>query len=174
MYPFIGLVGPSGSGKTTLIMEAIRALPDQVTMMRSVTTRPRRGPEDVASYTFVTGEEILKRHTEGHLVNLSEYANNLYAFDRRVLDATLTTRIGIQALVESAIQPLRQAGYNLHIVRIIPEGTIDQRDPVRIIADQERTKDSPKADLTINNRFIPGGREAAAEAFIAYLKALIV
>lgn len=172
LHPFIGLIGPSGAGKTTLISQALAQLPDQVTIIRSVTTRPRRGPEDDLSYEFITREEILERHTAGHLVNLSEYAGYFYGFDRRVLNDALQNKIGLQALVESAIEPLRNAGYDLRIVKIIPEGKIDSRSHARNLADQERSKQTYAADLSIYNRFVSGGQEQATKEFISYLAKL--
>lgn len=171
-HPFVGLVGPSGSGKTTLIRAALHRLPERCTIVKSVTTRPRRGPEDDMSYEFVTREEIIKRHAAGYLVNFSEYAGNFYGFDRRVLDTALEQQIGLQALVESAIDPLRHAGYDLKLIRIIPEGTTNQRNQARVIADQERAQDSHVPDLVIDNRFSQGGLDEATNAFINYLKLL--
>lgn len=173
-YPFIGLVGPSGSGKTTLITEAIRHLPEHVAIMRSTTTRPRRGPEDDASYEFIARDEMLTRNEQGRLVNVSEYAGNLYAFDRDILNQTLQQRIGIQALVESAIDPLRDAGYDLRIVRIMPIGDIDQRSDARTTADKHRQAlFSYTPDKIIENHFQQGGKEHAVETFLTYLRHLI-
>lgn len=173
-YPFIGLVGPSGSGKTTLITEAIQRFPDMCRIMRSTTTRPRRGPEDDVSYEFVSRDEMIRRNEQGRLVNLSEYAGNLYAFDREILDQTLQHHIGLQALVESAIDPLTKAGHDLRIVRIIPIGDINQRSDERMAADKKRqTLFSYTPDNIIENSFQPGGKEVARDAFLTYLTQLV-
>lgn len=173
LHPFIGLVGPSGSGKTTLITAAIRRLPEHVRMVRSSTTRPARENEDASSYDFVSVEEMLHREDAGRLINCSEYAGHLYGFDRHIVDETLATHLGLQAIVESAVARIRAAGYDLRLVRVIPEGTIDQRDDARTRADNERAKQPIKVDLELHNHFSPGGLEACEEEFIAYLKTLI-
>lgn len=172
LRPFVGLIGPSGSGKTTLITEALKQLPNQIRMMKSVTTRPRRGPEDDLSYEFVTREDMLARRDAGHLVNFSEYAGNFYGFDRRVLDETLAHHAGLQAIVESAVEPIRAGGYTLCIVRIIPEGIINQRSSDRAHADQARAKEHIEADLILHNRFEPGGLAMSTQTFIAFLRGL--
>jgi guanylate kinase len=164
MRPIIGLVGPSGSGKSTLINEMIRRFPDRIALKKSLTTRPKRNEEDELSYFFVTVEELRRREAIGQLVQVSEYAGNFYADDRVYLDGLLSERAGAGALVEQGILNLRNAGYQVIIIRIVPEqAETGREDKERERADAERAKLTLPADITIVNAFTPGGLEKACQ-----------
>lgn len=172
MKPIIGLVGPSGSGKTTLIEEMVRRFPERVGILKSLTTRPRRGPEDDANYDFVNVEEMRKRETDGRLVQVSEYAGNLYAHDRQHADELLKNKIGMCALVEQGVRNLQKAGYHVVVVDIIPKGWSDEREAKRAAADRERAASGLEPDFTIVNSFEPGGLTRAEQELETVLRSL--
>jgi guanylate kinase len=164
MHPIIGLVGPSGSGKTTLIEAMLARFPERVAILKSLTTRPRRGPEDDPNYDFVSVEEMRRMERNGELVQVSEYAGNLYAHSRKHLDELLENRIGICALVEQGVRNLRNAGYDVKVIKITPHGG-EAKSEARAEADIKRAKDDIKADFEIVNSFEPGGLERAERDF---------
>jgi guanylate kinase len=172
MHPIIGLVGPSGSGKTTLIEDMVRRFPERVGILKSLTTRPRRGPEDDANYDFVSVEEMRSREIAGRLVQISEYAGNLYAHDRDHCDGLLQKKIGICALIEQGVRNLRNAGYQVIVVDIIPKGWPGERDVARAMADKQRAASGLEADFTITNSFVSGGLEKAEQDLVEIVERL--
>jgi guanylate kinase len=171
MKPILGLVGPSGSGKTTLIEEMLRRFPERVGIVKSLTTRPRRGPEDDPNYDFVSVDEMRRMESNGELVQVSEYAGNLYAHERKHLDELLKTKIGICALVEQGVRNLREAGYHVLVVKIVPEGG-EARSEARAEADIKRAQSGLASDVEIVNSFETGGLEKAEGALADIIRAL--
>lgn len=170
MRTIFGLVGQSGSGKTTLIQEVIARFPDAVGIVKSLTTRARRSPEDDQFYDFITVDEMRRREAAGKLIQVSEYAGNLYANDRSELDALLSEKFGINALVESGVNNLRHAGYNVTVVKILPFHNPSLTDKAREIADAQRAQTHLPADIVINNSFEPGGKEKAVQQLTNYIR----
>lgn len=171
MHPILGFVGPSGVGKTTLMLELLNHVPDKVIPLKSLTTRPRRGPEDDVFYTFTTKEDIQARKQTGKIFSFSEYAENFYAFDREQVDKTLNEKIGLQALVENSLDQIHQAGYELIIIKVVPKGKIDQRSKEREIADIERAQTTHYTpDLIVENSFEPNGLQEATQTILTFMK----
>ncbi len=173
MHQMIGFVGPSGTGKTLLIDTLLEQFPDQLVRIRSLTTRPRRGPEDDVWYRFVTPAEIDAMEAAGELIQRSEYAGHSYANHRHEIDALLEQRIGIMPIVEQGVLNFRNAGYQVDIIRIIPRDRKNMADATRQQADLERARIALPAILEIENSFLPGGKERAIEQLIEYLKTSI-
>ncbi len=167
--PIIGLVGPSAAGKSTLILEMVRFFPSKVGIVKSLTTRPRRGPEDDLFYDFVTVEEMRRREKDGHLIQISEYAGNLYAHDRAHVDRLLTIKVGICALVEQGVMNLRAAGYDVRVITVTPVDGGVERDEARRVADASRAKQRLDAALAIQNSFAQGGLEKASRELSGYV-----
>ena len=172
MKPIVGLVGPSGSGKTTLIEELVRRYPEAVGVVKSLTTRPRRGPEDDPNYDFISVEEMRKREASGRLVQVSEYAGNLYAHDWDHLNELLKDKIGMCALVEQGVRNLRAASLDVRVVHILPRGGEGARDEARETADKKRAASGLTPDIVIVNDFAPGGLERAADELARYIESL--
>ena len=169
MKTIFGLVGASGAGKTTLILDMLKRMPDKLGVITSLTTRARRNEEDDLFYTFVTAGDMMQRKAEGRLVQMSEYAGNYYANDRKVMDALLAEKFGIAALVEEGINNLRHAGYHIVVIKIIPFHHPVSDDLVRKRADEERALTHLPADFILNNSFEPGGKEKAADRLAAFM-----
>ncbi len=161
MHPFICLIGPSGAGKTTLMREAIARVPN-AQIVQSVTTRlPRANdPDEARWYDFVSPGELLLRKEAGRLLSCLEYAHHFYAFDRALIEETLTRGIGFQAVVESVLPKLRAAGIPLACVLVKPIG-FPERNATRTIADAERTYDFVP-DLVLPHRYLPEGLDTDA------------
>lgn len=177
MRTIFGLVGSSGAGKTTLILEIVKRFHDAVAIVKSLTTRPKRGPEDDAFYDFVTVEELRQREKDGRLIQVSEYAGNLYANDRQELDALLKEKFGINALVEDGVNNLRRGGYNVTVIKVLPVHNAGHTsvDPPNVIkerqdADRKRAQANLPADFILNNSFEPGGKEKAIERLAKYIQ----
>ncbi|HVM90774.1 MAG TPA: ATP-binding cassette domain-containing protein [Verrucomicrobiae bacterium] len=173
MNPIVGLVGPSGSGKTTLIEAMVARFPERVGILKSLTTRARRGPEDDVNYDFVSVEEMRAREKAGRLVQVSAYAGNLYAHDRDHCNGLLEEKIGICALVEQGVRNLRNAGYEVIVVGIVPENWPGERDAARAQADKQRAASGLEPDYTITNSFEPGGLTRAEDALAERISRIV-
>lgn len=172
MYPIIGLVAPSGAGKSTLIMELLQRYP-KLAIVKSFTTRPRRGIDDDLFYEFITEDELRKKEDNGDLTHVSEYAGCYYTNDKRYLDKLLEDKVGIAALVESGVRFLREAGYKVYVIKITPEGNLESGDVKRLIADKERAADNLTADLEVVNSHAPGGKGKAIDEICEFLDTII-
>lgn len=169
MKRIIAFVGPTGAGKTTLILELVRHMSDRLSVVKSLTTRARRGPEDDQFYQFVPREEIRKREADGRLLQVSEYAGNLYANDKVDLDHLLEYKIGLMALVEDSVPKFRNAGYQLTVIRVVPKDHPKTADVLRAQADASRAAIPLDADLELENSFRPGGKETAIRSLIEFI-----
>lgn len=168
MYPIFGLIGPSGSGKTTFIEEMVRRWPDRLAVVKSLTTRPRRGPEDDLHYDFLTREDMAKREQRGTLLQRAEHAGNIYATDRKDVHALLEKKFGINALVEPAVKDFRNAGCEMILIKLIPIN--HQTRDGRSEADKQRAQTVLNFDFELTNSFEPGGKEKAVGNLIEFLK----
>lgn len=173
MYPIFGLVGPSGSGKTTIILELLKQFPDQLAVIKSLTTRPRRGPEDDVFYDFISPKEMEQKKSAGLLFSISEYAGNAYAFDYKKTTEIVQKKCGIQALVESSFKQIRSAGFELNIIKIIPKGEIDQRSKEREREDAERSAVLYTPALRVINAFEEDGLKTAVSTIAEYTNKIL-
>jgi guanylate kinase len=83
------VVGPSGCGKTALIEEMLKRFPDDLVIMRSLTTRQRRATDDDRSTRFVGRSEFTELRDTGRLVQWVEYDGNLYGMPSTMLKISL-------------------------------------------------------------------------------------
>jgi len=164
MKPIIGLVGPSGSGKTTLIMAMLNRFPNTLTPLKSLTTRPAREEQDKLFYNIVTKEKLRELEHEGKLIQVSEYAGNLYANDTEALLESLNQKAAIGALVEDGVRHFTEAGFNVITIKVIPEGAYVLDDTTRLAADTKRAEQPIEADFEIINSFDAGGLKTAITA----------
>lgn len=163
-------VGPSGSGKSTIIAEMLRRFPDRLGVIRSVTTRPKRSAEDDLNYRFLTRDEFIALREAGRLIQGVEYAGQFYGNDRQDADEVFASgRQGLIALVEDGVVNFRNAGYRVAMIRITPVGDYDGRSEERRQTDEERARTGPPPDIEIENRFEPGGLDAASDSAAAYI-----
>ncbi len=172
MYPIIGLVAPSGAGKSTLIMEVLQRYP-KLAIVKSFTTRPRRGMDDDLFYEFITKDELREKENSGVLTHVSEYAGNYYTNDKKYLNELLKQKVGITALVESGVRFLREAGYQVYVIKIVPEAHKESCDVKRLIADKERQNESLPADLKVVNSHQPGGKGKAVEDICKFIDTVV-
>lgn len=157
MQPIIGLVGPSGSGKTTLIKEMLKRFPKKLAALKSLTTRPRRDADDKLFYDFISEKDMREKDRNNELIQISEYAGNLYGNDLMKTTELLQNKAGICALVEQGVKNFQEAGFNVIIVKILPEGGRISEDEARRSADTTRAQENLEADFEIVNSFSPGG-----------------
>lgn len=173
-HPIISLVGSSRSGKSTLIHEMVRFFPGSVGIVKSITTRDKRGPEDDANYDeFVSFDEMERRRVSGRLIQVSEYVGQLYANDREHVNRLLDVKIGICALVEQGVINLQEAGYDVRVVYVVPVNGGEVSDEARRKADEQRALYRLDAALTIENSFAPGGLEKASRKLSDYIVRLM-
>ncbi len=170
MKTIFGLVGPSGSGKTALILEMLARFPDRLAVAKSLTTRLKRSGEDDVFYDFVSRDELERRRDDGRLVQISDYAGNLYANGREELDALLHEKNGITALIEDGVNNLRQGGYHVTVIKVLPFHNPSISDEMRKKVDAERAKSHLPADFILNNSFEPGGLAKAVDQLAAFIE----
>ena len=71
------LVGASGVGKTT-VAEKVLSLSDKFVLVRSATTRPRRGDGKDEEYVYLTEGEFRSRIDNGEMLEYTVYSGNYY------------------------------------------------------------------------------------------------
>jgi len=151
-----------------LILEMVKRWPDELAIIKSLTTRPSRGPEDELFYHFVTPEKFEQRRAEGHFLQSAEYAGNLYATDRGEVHKLLAEKYGITALVESSIKDFCAAGCRIILIKIKPIN--HQTRDGRAQADQRRAQTPLAFDAEVTNSFEPDGKERAIKALSSILE----
>lgn len=167
------LVGPSGSGKSTLINGAVRALNENLAIIKSVTTRDKKSVEDELFYDFITIDDFLREEQNDSFVELIEYAGNYYGYLRTDVDAVLSEKNGICAATEHGVIALMRSGYHVKAIKIIPKSQPETRNTKRKKADKERSKLHITCQKEIINSFAPGGKEKVAEELINYIKGFV-
>ncbi len=174
-HPILGLVGPSGAGKTALILAMREQFAQQTSILKSLTTRPRRDEQDALFYEFVSVEELRTRERLGRLVQVSEYAGNLYAHDRVHLEQATSTGVALCAIVEHGVLALREAGYDIRTLQLIPTHATQllRDEPARIQADAQRKALIAHHDFTLTNDFRAGGWEASVARMAEIVESLI-
>ncbi len=171
LFPVIALIGESGGGKTSIIHAAIKELPDRLEVIKSLTTRPMRGADDLLNYDLVTHEEFERREKAGRLLQSVEAFGNRYGTDREYVNDILSKKIGIFVMVEEGIRQYQEAGYNVRVVRVIPKG----HTPRGGREDEDKKRKSAfglNADLTIVNEFVPEGFEKAVHGLVSYVQSI--
>ncbi len=170
----IALVGPSGSGKSTLITEMLRRFPKRLAVVRSTTTRAKRGAEDDMYYDFVTVPEFEAMDAADRFVKRYEYAGNLYGTDRAHIDALFAAgKCGINAFLPDAMVPLRAAGYSVIVIKVIPKDGFTSRSRTRANADKKRSKIPLAVDFPLENSFAHDGLDLAVGQLSIFLTALL-
>ncbi len=165
------LVAPTGGGKSTLIQEMLRAFPNDLAVVISTTTRPKRpGPEDDIFYRFVSDAEFEARVAAEHFVQHVRYGGNRYGTDRRDIESVFAAgRCGINAFVEPAVWNVRRAGYEVVAIRIVPSGPYRGRDEARAKDDAARANLGFVPELEIQNSFEPGGLETSVDVLSSFI-----
>lgn len=172
-YPIMVLVGTSGGGKTSLLLEMLRRYPEKCAAIKSKVTRPQRNAQDAIFYDFVTFEDFEKLDRDGRLFQRVTFGGHHYGCDRQQTDAIVADKIGLVVLVQQSVADFQNAGYRLHLVRILPEGHRPRAEAQRIHDDEEREKIPLDYDETIINSFTPGGFERAADHLAAIIENIL-
>ncbi len=167
------LVAPSGAGKSTLIQELMKAMPKTFGVVKSTTTRPRRpGPEDDIFYTFVDDAEFDWRLENNLFVQHVRYGGNRYGTDHRDVDSVFFRGLhGICAMTEQGVMNVRNGGYEVAAMRIIPTGPYQGRDEARARDDAARAQLGFLCDIEFENSFEPGGLAKTLDGLMTYVSA---
>jgi guanylate kinase len=169
-----GFLGASGSGKSTIMIQLLNFFP-HVSIIKSTSTRPRRDETDDLFYKLVDLGYLESQANKANFLNHEQYAGNHYVYERQELDSVLAGRCGMFAIIESAVPKIRAHGYDLKLIKIIPdrEWVLDRADQ-RSLADAEREKTSDLSfDLVVQNSFKPGGLEASVTQISRFIQQLI-
>ncbi len=163
-------VGPSKAGKTTLIRAMAAAFPDDLEEALSITTRPPRGPKDAKTYLFITFDGLRVKEADGKLVQMVEYAGHLYANDRDEIDQLLKRHHALIALTEQGVRNFLDAGYEVVVIRIRPNGHARTDNAERKQADAEREKLKIPVHIDLLNSFAPSGLDRAIQELTRMLR----
>lgn len=173
MHPILALVGPSGSGKTTILNELHRRHPNKTVFIRTLTSRPFRGPEDEQCYIQTSKQDILEMQERGEIFQILPYANHLYATRRADLRTWLMQGVGLMALVDDAVD-LYRSEFELVVVKIRPTGQWSNRDSIRAAADLKRDEIDIRPDLVIENFFDPSHPDVGLMAVVDQIEQHLV
>jgi guanylate kinase len=167
------LIAPSGGGKSTLIQELMKEMPGTFGIVKSTTTRPRRpGPEDELFYHFVDDAEFDWCLTNNLFVQHVRYGGNRYGTDQRDIASVFNAdKHGICAMTEQGVLNVRNGGYEVAAIRIVPTGPYAGRDEIRARDDAARAKLSFVADIEFENSFEPGGLAKTLDGLMCYVNA---
>lgn len=156
-------VGASGSGKSTLMLELLKIFP-HLQIIKSTTTRPKRDDTDDLFYKFVE-TDYAENGPKDNFLTHELYAGNHYIYEKNVLDDVLESHCGMFAIVEPTVPKLRNLGYNLKLIKIVPERNFEiDREKDRKTADESRNKNSDLAfDLVVVNSFGQNGLQQSVE-----------
>lgn len=89
MKSIFTLVGPAKVGKTTLVLKVADAIPDNVGIIKSTTTRSEWDEKDANSYIFLTKEEFEKKLGCGDFIEYVENEGQFYGFEKKIVDEAL-------------------------------------------------------------------------------------
>ncbi len=174
--PIIALIGDSGSGKTSLIEGALDRLGNKIRIIPSITTRPRRGPEDDLYYHFTTPMRFAQLRQEGDLLQEAKYGGSYYGTRRSEVEYILRQSFGINALVQESVLDFRKAGFTVKVVFVAvsdqPEHLQHRGDAKRAQDDRARAQALLRPDHLIMNSFAPGGFERAVNELVQYIETL--
>ncbi len=173
MHPILALVGPSGSGKTSILDELHRRHPTKTLFIRTLTSRPFRGPEDEKCYIPASKGEILEMQERGEIFQILPYAGNLYATRRADLHTWLNQGVGLMALIDDAVD-LYRSEFELVVVKIRPSGEWANRDSIRAEADLKRDEIDIRPDLVVENRFDLTNPEGELMSVVALIENYLI
>ena len=88
MKRLIIIAGPSAGGKTT-VAEELLSKRKELSLIRSVTTRAKRGDGKDGEYIYLDREEFLLALERGDILEYMEYAGELYGTPRSELERVL-------------------------------------------------------------------------------------
>ena len=166
-HQIFAIVGPSGSGKSTLIIEMTKRFP-HLRIVRSTSTRPRRGSEDDTFYTpLITKEEFETKERNGEFINWQNYAGNLYGTEAKLTQDLLQSHCGIMAMVESSVEVVRKSGISVRCIKIQSD-VEHHRALERKVHDLRRSAIPLAFELEIVNSFQPGGLERSIHLLTDY------
>lgn len=129
------IIGPSGAGKSTQVKELLSTTPD-AELIRTLTDRPRRGPNDDDTHIFTTSEEL--EHMEqrgqllrrvpamGHNYGLQPFSN--YGTKKILLLRALFVPDVVRALPDTAVIQF-EAPVEVLMERLKKRGDADRADP---------------------------------------------
>jgi len=84
------LAGPSGVGKTTVAEALLNKEGSEYSLVRSITTREKRGDGFDDEYIYSDREEFLRRVEGGEILEYTEYAGQLYGTPRSEIERILS------------------------------------------------------------------------------------
>jgi guanylate kinase len=175
LFPVVALIGKSGAGKSRLAYETHLRHPQAFNFITSYTTRPFRteGLDAVTDpliyHPPITPERVKEGVATGEFFYFVQFGEtngvpNLYTNSRRNIENALSERVGVIALVESAVPLFRNEGYDVVVVQVRPvnqKQAVTRNDASRVAADALRSQDPLRYDYRIDNDFNEGGLDQA-------------
>ena len=166
-HTIFAFVGASGSGKSTIMIELLNHFP-HLEVIKSTTTRPKRDDTDEIFYKFVNFDYAT--NNDGFLTH-EIFADNHYIWEAEELNKVLQSRCGMFAIIEPTIPKLRALGYDLKLIKIVPERDFEiEREKMRKEADSARSANNNlEFNLVVMNSFAPGGIEKSIEQVAKFI-----
>ena len=168
MKKCIILVGPSAVGKTT-IAHAMLEMGDKYELVRSVTTRAKRGDSFDNEYIYISREEFLHQIEVGGVLEHTEYAGQLYGTPRSEID-----RITSEGRVPLLILDLNGANSLFNAEGIAPCAlylydeldVMEERLKARYISDNTSEADQKRYDSRTEQNIVDFSNMEEYESFI--------
>ena len=168
MKKCIILVGPSAVGKTT-IAHAMLEMGDKYELVRSVTTRAKRGDSFDNEYIYISHEEFLHQIETRGVLEHTEYAGQLYGTPRSEID-----RITSEGRVPLLILDLNGANSLFNAEGIAPcvlylydeLDVINERLKARYISDNTSEADQKRYDSRTKQNILDFSKMEEYESFL--------
>lgn len=175
LHPLFLVIGQSGAGKTNVLCVTHDMLRGKIEFAKAYTTRTLDRPLDHLFYDAITRESFDHGLSEQLFVNHERFEDgSCFANTGTYLDEMLAKCACIQAVTECEVLNLRNAGYRVHAIRIIPrnpDGTVRPVRSSRKKTDEIRYRQYGRSipmDLHVDNYW--GHFNLAANQIVTYIE----
>ena len=130
MKKLLILAGPSAVGKTTVADYILKENPS-FSLVRSATTRAKRGDGHDGEYIYLSKEEFICRLNSGKMLEYTEYANEMYGTPASEIERIFGEgKIPLLILDLNGVRSLKDAALDCKpfaVYLLAPESVINER-----------------------------------------------
>lgn len=172
-FPIIVLVGNQQSGKSTLIKEMLARVPE-LRVLRSITTRAPREPDDAIFYRFTSRFIFRLLRFFGLIIQAVKYGENFYGNTWWDFKGVLLFHTGIAAVTQEGVLTLRAQGHRVIAINVVrPPGEFTLENTPRGHDDARRREIPIAYNATIVNSFEPGGLTKATNELETFIRSTL-